>query len=67
MKNRKLIQKADIEIIQADSSPIKIKGMMKLLVRIGETKSVQKFYITPDLCTEVILGEDWLHCHEARV
>lgn len=56
------MRKSDIEITQADATPMKIRGMVKLLVKIGGTKSIQRFYITPDLCTEAILGEDWL-CH----
>lgn len=58
------MQKADIEITKADSGPMKIKEMVKLLVRIEVMKSVQKFY---DLCPEVILGKDWLHRQGASI
>lgn len=39
--------------------------MVRLPLRVGEMQSVQKFYVTPNLCEEVIL--DWLHHHRARI
>lgn len=41
--------------------------MVRLLVKIGRTWSVYNFYVTPKLCGEVILGEDWLYSHKAHI
>lgn len=46
LKNRGGMHKSDIEITQVDGTPMKIRAMVKLLVKIGRTKSVQKIYIT---------------------
>lgn len=61
------MQEADIEITQADGGPLEIKGMTRLPVRIGKLKSTQNFYVTPNLCTEAILGEDWLQSQRTRI
>lgn len=40
------MRKPDIEISQADGKPIKIKGILKFIVKIGRTWSVHNFYVT---------------------
>lgn len=40
LKNRGWMRKSDIEITQADSTPMKIRGMVKLLVKIRGKKSI---------------------------
>lgn len=36
-------------------------------MKIGETNNVQKLYVTPDICGEMILGEDCLCQHKAQI
>lgn len=43
LKNKGWMRKLDTEITQADNTPMKIRGMVKLLVKIGGTKSIQRF------------------------
>lgn len=65
--DRGWMSRPDIEITQADGNPMRIKGMVKLPLRVGGTQDVQKFYVTADLCGVVILGEDWLHYHRSKI
>lgn len=65
-KNRGWMRKPNIKISQAHGTPMRISGGMKLLVKIGGAKSVQRLYITPDLCKEAIL-EDRLCHHRASI
>lgn len=67
VKRKSRLREADIEITQADGAPLVIKGMARLPVRIGKLRSTQIFYVTPNLCTEAILGEDWLRSQKARI
>lgn len=40
MRNRGWMRKADIEITQVDGTPMKIEGIVKLLVETGGMKSI---------------------------
>lgn len=44
-----------------------ISAIARLPVKVGGTESVHKFYVTPELCDEVIIGEDWLYQHKAHI
>lgn len=67
LRNRGWMRKPDIEITQANGGSMRIKGMVKLPLKVGETRSIQRFYVTPELCAGMILGEDWLHKHRAGI
>lgn len=66
LRNLGWLRKPVIEISQVDRKPMRMRQMVRLQVRIGETRSVHNFYITPNLCGDVILGKDCLHKHSAH-
>ena len=46
---------------------MKIAGMKWLPIQVGGVDSPHKFYVAPDLCAELILGEDWLTGYRAQL
>lgn len=67
LRKKEWLRRPDIEISQVDGKPMKIRGMVRRPVRIGGLRSVHNFYVTSDLCGEVIWAEDWLYHHKVHV
>lgn len=44
-----------------------IRGIARHPVKVGLTKNFHRFYVTPELCEEVILGKDWRYQHRAHI
>lgn len=42
-------------------------GMMRPSVQIEGKNSDHKLYVTPDICRDMILIEDWLCQHNAQI
>lgn len=67
LRNQGWLRRPDIKISQVDGKTMRIRGMVRLPVSIGGTRSVHNFYITLNLCGDVILGEDCLYQHRAHI
>lgn len=57
----------DLSISQADSSRMRIEGMIWLPFQLARTRGIMKVYVVPDLWGELILGSDWLKQHKAQI
>ena len=65
-KSRKL-EASDIRIIQADRLEIRIIDMIWLpIIRVG-VSTLQKIYVAPNICREMIIGRDWLEKIKAQI
>ena len=60
MKNKPALLEADLVISQADGSQMEIDGKILCSVEVGGIQAKHTLYVAPELCTELILGEDWL-------
>lgn len=58
LRKRGWMKRHDIEVSQVNGRPKTIRDIANLPVKIGGTQSAHKFYMTPELCEEVILAED---------
>lgn len=61
------VRKIDFTIRRAEGREMTSKGMVWLPLRIGGTNGVHKLYVIPDLCREILLGEDWLCQYKAQL
>lgn len=61
------MKRPDIKISQVDRKTMRIRRMVRFPVSIGETRSVHNFYITLNLCGDLIFVEDCLHQHRAHI
>ena len=52
-------------ISQADGSQMEKKGKIRCLIKVGDVQANHTLYVAPELCTELILGEDWLRARKA--
>ena len=65
MKNRPALLEADLVISQADGSQMEIEGKIRCPIKVGGVQASHTLYVAPELCTELILGEDWLKARKA--
>ena len=61
------LREADLVTCQADESKIKIDGVIYLPIEVGGVMTKQEIYVAPGICSEVILGEDWLKAQKAQL
>ena len=52
-------------ISQADGSQMEIEGKIWCPIKVGGVQAKHTLYVAPELCTELILGEDWLKARKA--
>lgn len=67
LKQQGGLRRPDIEIDQVNGKSMKITGMVKLLVKVGGTTSIHKFYVVLDFSGEMTQGGDWLHQQGSKV
>ena len=65
MKDRPALLEADLVISQADGSQMEIEGKIRCPIKVGGVQANHTLYVAPELCTELILGEDWLKARRA--
>ena len=65
MKDRPALLEADLVISQADGSQMEIEGKIRCPIKVGGVQANHTLYVGPELCTELILGEDWLRARKA--
>ena len=65
MKNRPALLEADLVISQVDGSQMKIEGKIRCPIKVGGVQASHTLYVAPELCTELIVGEDWLKARKA--
>ena len=65
MKNRPALLEADLVISQADGSQMEIEGKIRCPIKVAGVQASHTLYVAPELCTELILGEDWLKARKA--
>ena len=65
MKDRPALLKAALVISQADGSQMEIEGKIRCPIKVGDVQANHTLYVAPELCTELILGEDWLRARKA--
>ena len=65
MNNKPALLEADLVISQADGSQMEIEGKILCPVEVGRIQTKHTLYVAPELCTELILGEDWLKARKA--
>ena len=65
MKDKPALLEADLIISQADGSQMEIEGKIRCPIKVGGVQANHTLYVAPELCTELILGEDWLKARRA--
>ena len=65
MKDKPALLEADLVISQADGSQMEIEGKIWCPIKVGGVQANHTLYVAPELCTELILGEDWLKARKA--
>ena len=66
-KHRGELMRSDMNMSQVNGGKIKITGMVDLKVKVGGIDRPHRFYITPGLCNELILGEDWMRQNKVQL